>query len=485
MLTVEPLPRNLRRDLREIARRALLERGLAPDFPPEALAEAEALPDEVPDAGVEDLRQLPWFSIDNEGTRTLDQITVAERRGRAIRVLVAIADVDGLVPPGSALDRHARHNTKSVYTPAGTFPMLPERIAAGLGSLREGHDRLAVVVELLVETDGSVSRSDIRRALVRNQARLTYEEVGDWLEGKGSLAKRALKLSVLKKQLRLHEEAAGNLRRRRFERGALPIEPWRLQPVLDCKEKVRVEPVKGIPAQELIEDLMVTANEVTARFLQVRGLPSLQRLVRAPVRWPRLVEIAASLGHPLPDEPDSVALAGFLEARRAADPQGYGDLAWAVLQLVGFGEYVADFPGRRVPRHFSLAADDYTHSTAPNRRYADLVIQRLLKAALAGHPSPYSEEELDELAAWCTRREEEAGEVERRIERSAGALLLADRIGEELEAVVTGSLQVRACDPPVEGRLAEGGEGLDVGDRVRVRVKAVEVEGGVVEFERT
>lgn len=460
-----------RQALREIAHRVLLEHGFAPDFPAQALAEAEALPEEMT-AQVEDLRKLPWFSIDNEGTRTLDQITTAERRGRSILVRIAIADVDALVPPGSALDRHARYNTRSVYTPGGTFPLLPERIATGLGSLREGRDRLAVSVELLVEEDGGVSRCEIRRARVRNQAKLAYEEVADWLEDKGSLTHRQMKMSVLKKQLRLHEEAAGNLRRRRHERGALPIERWRLEPVFHCDEKVRVVPLRGARAQELIEDLMVATNEATAAFLSARGLPSLRRLVRAPERWSRLVELAGNL----PEEPDSAALAAFLEERRLSDPEGYPDLAFAVLQLVGLGEYVADLS----ERHFSLAVDDYAHSTAPLRRYADLVTQRLLKAAIAGQASPYSWAELEDLAAWCTRREDDAGRVEQRVELSAGASLLADRIGDELDAVVIGENRVRACDPPVEGRLAAAG--LDVGDRVRVRVAAVDVEGGVVEF---
>ncbi|MEA2564139.1 MAG: ribonuclease [Acidobacteriota bacterium] len=470
-----------RNGLREIARRVLTEHGFAPDFPARALAEAEALPEEMTtEPDVEDLRKLPWLSIDNQGTRTLDQITTAERRGHSILVRIAIADVDALVPPGSALDHHARYNTRSVYTPGGTFPLLPERIATGLGSFREGRDRLAVAVELLVEEDGSISSTEIRRAWVRNQARLAYEEVADWLEDKGPLTNRQMKMSVLKKQLRLHEEAAGNLRRRRYERGALPIERWRLEPVFHCEERVRVLPLKGARAQELIEDLMVATNEATAAFLAARGLPSLRRLVRAPERWPRLMELASGRGNHLPAEPDSAALAAFLEERRLSDPEGYPDLALAVLHLVGLGEYVADLPGRPLPRHFSLAVDDYAHSTAPNRRYADLVTQRLLKSALAGRPSPYAIPELEDLAGWCTRREDDAGRVERQVEGSAGALLLADRIGEKLEAVVIGVNCARACDPPVAGRLAT--EGLDVGDRVWVRVAAVDVEGGVVDF---
>lgn len=484
---MQEVPESPRRFLREIARRELLERGLRPDFPAVVLAEAEALPEEpVPDHGapVRDRRDLPWFSIDNEGTRVLDQVTAAERRGAAIRVLVAISDVDALVPAGSALDANARHNAKTIYTPAGPFPLLPERVAAHLGSLREGRDRLAVVIAMTVEEDGSVSSVEVERALVHNRARLAYEEVADWLDGKGSLAKRPLKMSVLKKQILLHEEVALRLRRRRYERGALPVERWRLDAVFHCNGSVRVEETKGARAQELIEDLMVAANEGAAAWLEARGFPSLRRLVREPVRWPRLAALAASLGETLPAEPDSPALARFLEARRAADPKGYTDLAYTVLDLIGPGEYVADLPGRKAPRHFVLAVDAYAHSTAPLRRYADLLTQRLLKAALAGVPFPG--EDLEELALHCTRRENEGIEVERLVERSAAALLLAGRIGERLEAAVVrvaeGGTWVRTCDPPSEGRVTQGAEGLEVGDRIHVRLMAADAERGSVDF---
>jgi VacB/RNase II family 3'-5' exoribonuclease len=420
-----------RRVLHDIARRAMLERGLLTGFQFEALAAANALPAvTLADRGgapVHDLRQLPWLSIDSEGTRTLDQVTTAEARGPAVRLLVAIADVDLLVPRGSALDRHARHNTRSVYTPAGNFPLLPERVATDLGSLREGKDRLAVVVEMVVEEDGAVSSSSLLRARVRNQAQLTFEEVADWLESKGALPKRQMKMSVLKKQVRLHAEAAGRLRRRRHERGALPIERWRLTPRLRCHDHgVRLEKPRGGAAQELVEDLMVATNEATASFLEAHGLPSLRRRVGEPARWPSLVELAAGLGDTLPPEPDSAALARFLERRKAADPKTYPGTACAVLQLLGPGEYRADLPGHPAPRCFFLAVDDYAHSTAPLRRYADLVTQRLLKAALAGVPSPYTGAELEELADGCTRREDDAAEVERRVQTAAEAFLLAD-----------------------------------------------------------
>lgn len=478
-----------RRFLREVARRELLARGLRPDFPAVALEEAEALPEEpAPDGGarVHDLRDLPWFSIDNEGTRVLDQITTAERRGRDILVQVAIADVDALVPPGSALDAHARHNARSIYTPGGTFPLLPERVGANLGSLREGKDRLAVATAMTVREDGSVSSIEVRRALVHNRARLVYEEVADWLDGKGSLLKRPLKMSVLKKQLLLHEEAALRLRRRRYERGALPVERWRLDSVFRCNGTVRVEEVKGIRAQELIEDLMVATNEAAAAWLEARRYPSLRRVVREPDRWPQLAELAAGLGTALPPEPDPGALARFLEARKAADPKGYTDLAYAVLDLIGPGEYAADLPERRAPRHFVLAVAGYSPSTAPLRRHADLVTQRLLKAALAGRPSPWSPEELAELALHGTRREDEGFEVERFMERSAAALLLAGRIGETMEAAVVRvsgeGTWVRTCDPPAEGRVSQGAEGLKVGDRIHVRLEAADAERGVLEF---
>lgn len=487
---MQEVPESPRRFLREVARRELLARGLRPDFPAVVLEEAESLPEELPADGgapVRDLRKLPWFSIDNEGTRILDQVTAAERRGTAIRVLVAIADVEILMPPGSALDAHARHNAKSIYTPGGTFPLLPERVAAQLGSLREGKDRLAVVVAMSVEEDGSVSSVEVERALVHNRARLAYEEVADWLDGKGSLVRRPLKMSVLKRQLLLHEEVALRLRRRRYERGALPVERWRLDAVFHCNGSVRVEEAKGARAQELIEDLMVAANEATAAWLAARGYPSLRRLVRAPVRWPGLIALASSLGATLPAEPDSGALARFLEARRAADPKGYTDLAYTVLDLIGPGEYMADLPGRRAPRHFVLAVDDYGHSTAPLRRYADLVMQRLLKAALAGRPAPCAwNEQMEELALHCTRRENQGIEVERLVERSAAALLLAGRTGERMEAAVVrvsgDGTWVRTCDPPSEGRVTESAKGLEVGDRIHVRLLMADAEHGVLEF---
>jgi exoribonuclease-2 len=477
-------------DLKEIARHAMIERGLEPDFPAAALAQAAELREPGrfavhPGAPVRDLRELSWFSIDNDDTKDLDQLTVAEPLGgQTVRVLVAIADVDELVERQSAIDRHAAHNTTSVYTPARIFAMLPERLSTDLTSLMEGEDRLAVVVEMRVEEDGSVSRSEIYRAAVHNHAKLTYNGVAAWLEDRGPLPARA-KEADLGEQLRLQHEAASRLRERRHERGALRFELARTKPVLEGGTVHFVEDRKNA-ATELIEDFMIAANVETASFLETRKMPSLRRLVRSPSRWPRIVEIAARFGEHLPADPDAASLSGFLDRRRAADPQDYPELSLSILKLLGSGEYTVDLPGQPAPGHFSLATDDYAHTTAPNRRFPDLVIQRLVKAALAGRPAPYGDEELEELARWCTKKEDDARRVERQVQKSAAALLLVGRIGEELNAVVAGVSEkgtwVRTWHPRVEGKLQHGHEGLDVGDRLRVRLISVDVERGFIDF---
>lgn len=476
-------------DLEEIARRAMIERGLEPDFPPRVIEETAELREIRRFGGregIRDLRRLPWFSIDNDDTRDLDQLTVAEANGAAIRILVAIADVDEMVPKQSATDGHAGRNTTSVYTPARVFPMLPERLSTGLTSLHEGEDRLAVVVEMQVEEDGAVAAADLFRAAVRNHARLTYGAVAAWLEGQGPVPAQVKKLPGLDAHVRLQDEAAARLRQRRHERGALRFETHRLKPVVENGKVRSLIEDRRNRATELIEDFMLAANSATASFLEKRGLPSLRRIVHSPQRWPRIVEIAARLGETLPPDPDAAALARFLDRQRKADPDAYPELSLAVLKLIGAGEYTVDLPSRPAPGHFGLAADDYTHATAPNRRYPDLVTQRLVKAVLAGRPSPYTGDELEELARRCTRKEDDARRVERQVSKSAAALLLADRIGERFEAIVTGAAEkgawVRTCRPPVEGKLTCGFETLDVGDRVQVQLIAVDVERGFIDF---
>lgn len=481
-------------DLDEIARRVMVERDLLPDFPPAVLAETAGLRPNGRFAGlkgapIQDLRELPWCSIDNDDTRDLDQLSVAERHGGdsdAIRVLVAVADVDELVPKGSAIDRHAGHNTTSVYTPARVFPMIPERLSTDLTSLNEKDDRLTVVVEMQVEKDGSISRSDVFRAAVHNKAKLAYDSVAAWLEGNGPLPRKAAQVPGLDKLLRLQDEAACRLRERRHERGALRFETVKARPIVEDGVVRGFEDDLRNQAKELIQDFMIAANGIIASFLEGRGFPSIRRMVRSPSRWPRIVDLAAGLGEKLPPEPDPASLSRFLDRRRAADPAGYPELSLSVLKLLGAGEYTVDLPDQPAPGHFGLAAENYTHATAPNRRYPDLITQRLIKAALAGEPCPYETGALEELARHCTRKEDDARKVERQVSKSAAALLMADRVGDEFDAVVTGASNkgtwVRTFRHPVEGKLTRGCEGLDVGDRMRVRLVGVDVERGFIDF---
>lgn len=482
-----------RHDLAEIARRAMIERGFEPDFSPAVKAEVReivanhSVDGDSGSGDVRDLRDLLWFSVDNDDTRDMDQLTVAEPlSGGVLRLRVAIADVETLVSRRSAIDERARQNTTSVYTPGRTFPMLPEELSTGLTSLHEGEDRLAVVVDLGIAEDGSVRATEVYPARVRNQARLTYNAVGDWLEEAGPLPERAAEVPGIQEQLRLHDEIAGRLRRRRHERGALELDRAEARPVFDGDTVTDLAEERKNRAKDMIEDFMITANGAIAGFLESRGLPSLRRVVRTPRRWPRIVALAEEHGGRLPDEPDAAALNAFLAKRRKADPDGFPELSLAVLKLLGSGEYTVDRPSEPAPGHFGLSADDYTHATAPNRRYPDLITQRMVKAALAGLPCPYGDEELEDLARHCTVREDDANKVERRVRKSVAALVIEPRIGETFDAIVTGASEkgtwVRTLRPPVEGRLERGFEGLDVADRVRVRLVHVDVERGFIDF---
>jgi exoribonuclease-2 len=475
--------------LRELARRAMLQHDLEPDFPPAALRELATIDGPArPGAGVRDLRDLPWISIDNDDTRDLDQLTVVQREGGAQRVLVAIADVDSLVHRDTALDGHAQHNTVTVYTPAGPFPMLPEKLSTDLTSLREGEDRLAVVVELAAEQECDVHEGEVYRAWVHNHAKLTYRGVGAFLERRGEPNPAISRLPAVAEQLRLQDETAHRLRLRRHECGALWLETPESQVVVRDGAIVGLEPIPKSRSRLLIEDFMIAANAVTANFLRQRGFPCLQRVVRAPERWDRLERLAADLGDSLPPDPDARALALFLDRRRAADPAAFPDLSLTVVKLLGSGEYVVERPGEAGEGHFGLAVRDYTHSTAPNRRFPDLVTQRLVKAALAGTGPPYTVERLEPLAHHCTEKEDDARKVERQVRKSAAALLLAGQIGARFDGIVTGAgpkgTWVRVENPPVEGKLVSGAQGVDVGDRIRVQLVRTDVESGHIDFQR-
>ncbi|HSW20702.1 MAG TPA: RNB domain-containing ribonuclease, partial [Ramlibacter sp.] len=475
----------------QIAIEAMRARGLLPAFAPQALQEAQAAGRSGPerDGAIQDLRALTWFSIDNDDTRDLDQLSVAQPLpGGAARLRVAVADVDAMVRPGGAIDGHAGTNTTSVYTAAGVFPMLPELLSTDLTSLHQGQERLAVVADMRVEPDGTVSQAQLYRAAVLNRAKLTYDGVSAWLDGTGPPPAQLGDVPGLDEQLRLHDTLAGQLRHWRQRRGALNVRTVAARPVFQDGRLTDLRPDDKNRAKDLIADLMIAANAATARFLAAQGFPSLRRFLQSPRRWDRLIALAAGHGVTLPAAADALALDAFLQARRAADPEGFADLSLKVVKMLGPGEYVAAPPGAAGLGHFGLAVMDYAHSTAPNRRYPDLVTQRLLKAAIAGAPPPYGFEALQTIARHCTLQEDNANKVERQVLKAAAALLLQQRIGEVFDAIVTGVPQkgtfVRIARPLVEGRLVRGFEGLDVGDAARVRLLAVDPQQGYIDFER-
>jgi VacB/RNase II family 3'-5' exoribonuclease len=470
----------------------MLERGLLPDFSAAAMRETDGIKGaaNLPGADqVRDLRNLLWASIDNDDSLDLDQLSVAERReGGAVCIWVAIADVDALVHRGSALDDHARHNTASVYTAGHTFPMLPERLSTDLTSLRQDVERLAIVVEMIVDASGKMTQADVYQAMVVNRAKLAYRSVAAWLEGSAAPPPAISRVAGMDAQIRLQDALATVMRSQRRAHGALTLDTIEAHPVFDGEALRDLLPDGKSRAHDLIEDLMIAANGAVAEYLARRGFPSIRRVLRVPKRWDRIVALAAETGERLPAAADAPALNTFLARRRQADPKRFPDLSLAVIKLLGSGEYVTDRPGQTVPGHFGLAVRDYTHSTAPNRRFPDVINQRLLKAALAGRSPPYADKELDALADHCTVQENVVAKVERQVAKSAAALLLAGRIGEVFDAVVTGASSkgtwVRILTPPVEGKLVEGFQGADVGDCFKVRLIHTDVERGFIDFTR-
>jgi len=475
--------------LQGIARRAMIERGLLPDFSSEVLAELEGIraPADVNGGVIRDLTDLLWASIDNDDSLDLDQLTVAEiMPGGKIKILVAVADVDSIVKKGSAIDEHARRNTTSVYTTALIFPMMPEKLSTGLTSLNLAEDRLAIVIEMILQADGSLQASDIYRARVRNHAKLAYKSVAAWLDGNGAVPEAVAAVTGLEENLRLQDRAAQSLRNQRRVHGALSLETIKAKPIFDGDRLRSFAVDKKNRATDIIEDFMIAANGITARYLTSRKFPSIRRVVREPKRWDRIVEIAGKYKFRLPARPDPKSLDEFLIREKAADPLRFPDLSLTVIKLLGAGEYMAQLPGDTAPGHFGLAVRDYAHSTAPNRRYPDLITQRLVKAAIAGDPWPYGKGELDVLAKHCSAEEDAAEKVERQVDKSAAALLLETRVNERFAAIVTGASEkgvwARLLDIPVEGKLMHGSARLDVGDRIRVRLTSVDVERGFIDF---
>lgn len=480
-----------RGELKIISRRAMNQRGLLPDFSPAVVAETDAIVKAAAESDplIRDLRGLLWCSIDNDDSLDIDQLTVAEPgTNSSVKIFIAVADVDAIVKEGSAIDGHARTNTTSVYTAAGIFPMLPEKLSTDLTSLGEGEVRQAIVIEVVVGADGAIAESDVYRALVLNRAKLGYDGVAAWLDGTAAAPPRLAAVPGLEEQIRLQDKAAQAMKKLRHQHGALSLETRQARPVFDGEVLADLQPDRKNRSKELIEDFMIAANGVTATYLEEKGFPSLRRVLRSPKRWDRIVELATGLGKRLPSQPSARALEDFLIESRRTDPVRFPDLSLSVVKLLGSGEYAVELPGQQGDGHFGLAVKDYSHSTAPNRRFPDLITQRLLKAALAGRPAPYGIEELNALAQHCTIQEDNAAKVERQVEKSAAAILLEARIGEQFEAIVTGASEkgtwVRISQPDVEGKVVRGSGGLDVGDRLRVELANTNVERGFIDFVR-
>ena len=480
-------------ELRDAARQAMLENGFNPDFSPEVRREVSAMREPTgrsTQGAIRDLRSLLWSSIDNRESKDLDQVEVGERLSDGtIRILIGIADVDVLVPKGSATDDHAAENTTSVYTGVMVFPMLPDRLSTDLTSLNEGEDRFAIVIEMDIAEDGAVTRSDVYAALLHNHAKLVYESIGAWLEGQGPIPELVAKTPGLEDQVRLQDEAARRLLALRRQSGALELETVEARPIVSGGRVIDIKVVPRNRAREIIENFMVAANGAMARYLEARKVPAIRRVVRTPKKWPRIVQLAAEIGETLPAEPDRVALSEFLTRQKLADPEHFSDLSLSVVKLLGPGEYMLErrLDGRAGEGHFGLAVAEYTHSTAPNRRFPDLVTQRMMKATERGSAPAYTENELVDIAQRCTLREDAARKVERSVRKKAASVLMRDRIGESFPAMVTGAsekgLYVRLLSPPIEGRIVRGGKSLDVGDTVRVTLVRVDEKKGYIDFE--
>jgi VacB/RNase II family 3'-5' exoribonuclease len=478
-------------DLFAAARQGMINEGFQPDFPPEVAHQLDALKPRAAsgtDAGVRDLRSLLWSSIDNDTSRDLDQAEAAERVSAGIRVLIAIADVDADVPIASPIDKHAAAQTTSVYTGIRTFSMLPEQLSTDLTSLNQDAERLAVVVDMVVAPDGSITSGGIYRAIVRNQAQLTYNGVGLWLEGSSAAPPKVAASADLAAQLKLQDEAAQILFEERQRLGALNIDRVEAEAIIADGRVQGINTREKNRASELIENFMVAANGVMARTLMNAGVSSIRRVVRTPERWPRIVELAARYGDKLPPEPNSGALNLFLQKRKTADAVHYADVSLAVIKLMGPGEYVLSRPGDKDQTHFALATHDYTHSTAPNRRFADTVTQRLIKSVLSRQSPPYSDQQLDSIAQNCTLKEDAARKVERVMNKRIATLALQPRIGETFAAVVTGvtpkGVFVRVLGPPAEGLLVRGQQGVDVGDQLQVKLVSTDPQRGYLDFAR-
>lgn len=477
--------------LKRIAEKEMLEHDFDPDFSKKIFKELEKIENQAENdfSNLKDLRQLLWCSIDNDDSLDLDQLTTAEFISTKVtKIYIAVADVDSLVPLNSQIDKRAKHNTTSIYTSGGIFPMLPDKLSTDLTSLNFEKDRPAIVIEMDVDSNGLISNSNIYRALVKNHAKLAYDSVAEWLDKKTNIEAPAFDENM-KSCILLQHKVAELLRTKRYDKGALDLETIEARAIFidDAIRDLKVEHQNS--AKKLIEDFMIAANGVTALFLKQHELPSFRRIVRSPKRWERIREIAIEHGFKLPEEPDGISLSKFLEKQKKESPISFPDISLSIVKLMGRGEYEIEFINAKTVGHFGLAVRDYTHSTAPNRRYPDLVTQRMLKATLSGETQPYSDTELVELAKYCTEKEDDASKVERLVAKSAAAMLLATHIGEIFDAICTGAADkgtwVRIFTPPAEGKLVKGALGVEVGQTLKVKLVHTDFEKGFIDFERS
>ncbi len=476
-------------ELRKISQETMVENGFQTVFPPEVFDELNGLKNRriSSDSSIKDLRHLLWSSIDNDSSKDLDQVEFAEELPNGdIRLLIAIADVDALVKKDSAIDDFARNQTVSVYTETKILPMLPREISENLTSLLPNVDRLAIVIEMVITENGDVPEHSIYRALTHNYAKMTYGEIGAWLDENGVEPNEFERVEGLREQIVLQQKAARRLIDFRQKRGSLEFESIEAVPVFDGEKAKDLNIVKTNSARKIIENFMVAANVEMAEFLEANDLTSVRRIVKTPARWERIREVAEKYGVNLPVEPDSNALAEFLKRRKSAKPEQFPDLSLSIVKLIGAGEYVVQKPNAVADGHFGLAVRDYTHSTAPNRRYPDLIVQRMVKAALKGEKPPYTDEELAEIAEQCNERESAARKVERKMRKVIAASVMQSRIGETFDAIVTGITPsgtfARILRPPVDGRIVRGEDGLQVGEKIRVKLLATNIHNGYIDF---
>jgi len=476
-------------DLLARAHAEMIKSGFLPDFEPAVVQELQSMinKDHKLQQSAKDLRSLLWSSIDNPDSKDLDQVEYCQRlEDGNVRTMVAIADVDSFVTKGSAIDKHAYSNTTSVYTGVITYPMLPDQLSFNLTSLVANEDRDAIIIDFVVDTKGDIIKSDVYIGTIRNHAKLDYKTVGAWLTAGGKAPEQISSVSGLAEQILLQSEVKQLIYKKRQEQGSLYLTTIEAIPITVKGEVLDLELVEDNPARDLIENLMVVSNIAVSHSLEENKIPSIRRIVKTPERWDKIVKVAATHGEILPAQPDAKALAMFLLKRKEADPERFPDLSLTIVKLLGRGEYVVEIPGQKDAGHFALAVRDYTHATAPNRRYPDLIMQRLVKSVIAKQAQPYKFDELNKIAAHCTEREDAAKKVERTMQKVAAAVLLSKHIGEIYQGIVTGvtdgGTYMRIFKPPVEGKIVEGAQGLDVGDKIKVKLVSTDPEQAFIDF---